>query len=114
MALMRIRPVRRGGLLHHRSGDDHDVPVHHHGRHPRQAPAGFAPLAIGLALVMIHLVSIPVTNVGESARSTGPALFVGGWALAQLWLFWDCADRRCARRRDLPLAQRGARAWWKA
>jgi aquaporin Z len=56
-----------------------------HGR----APAGFAPLAIGLALVMIHLVSIPVTNTSVNpARSTGPALFVGGWALAQLWMFW--------------------------
>ncbi|MCA1510620.1 aquaporin Z [Bradyrhizobium sp. NBAIM01] len=56
-----------------------------HGR----APAGFAPLAIGLALVMIHLVSIPVTNTSVNpARSTGPALFVGGWALSQLWLFW--------------------------
>src|SRR6202158_1804584 len=53
------------------------------------APAGFAPLAIGLALVMIHLVSIPVTNTSVNpARSTGPALFVGGWALDQLWLFW--------------------------
>mgnify|MGYP001099455029 FL=1 len=51
-----------------------------------KAPAGFAPLAIGLALVMIHLVSIPVTN--NPARSTGPALFVGGWAIQQLWLFW--------------------------
>ena len=56
-----------------------------HGR----APAGFAPLAIGLALTMIHLVSIPVTNTSVNpARSTGPALFVGGWALAQLWMFW--------------------------
>ena len=54
-----------------------------------KAPAGFAPLAIGLALIMIHLVSIPVTNTSVNpARSTGPALFVGGWALAQLWLFW--------------------------
>src|SRR5947199_132549 len=54
-----------------------------------KAPAGFAPSAIGLALVMIHLVSIPVTNTSVNpARSTGPALFVGGWALAQLWLFW--------------------------
>jgi aquaporin Z len=54
-----------------------------------KAPAGFAPLAIGLALVMIHLVSIPVTNTSVNpARSTGPALFVGGWALMQLWLFW--------------------------
>jgi aquaporin Z len=56
-----------------------------HGR----APAGFAPLAIGLGLTLIHLVSIPVTNTSVNpARSTGPALFVGGWALAQLWLFW--------------------------
>src|SRR5258707_107409 len=54
-----------------------------------KAPAGFSPLAIGLALVMIHLVSIPVTKTSVNpARSTGPALFVGGWALAQLWLFW--------------------------
>jgi aquaporin Z len=54
-----------------------------------KAPASFAPLAIGLALVMIHLVSIPVTNTSVNpARSTGPALFVGGWALGQLWLFW--------------------------
>ena len=48
-----------------------------------------SPLAIGLALVMIHLVSIPVTNTSVNpARSTGPALFVGGWALQQLWMFW--------------------------
>jgi len=54
-----------------------------------KAPAGFAPLAIGLALTMIHLVSIPVTNTSVNpARSLGPALFVGGWALSQLWLFW--------------------------
>jgi aquaporin Z len=54
-----------------------------------KAPASFAPLAIGLALVMIHLVSIPVTNTSVNpARSTGPALFVGGWALGQFWLFW--------------------------
>jgi aquaporin Z len=56
----------------------------HHG-----APKGFAPLAIGLGLTLIHLVSIPVTNTSVNpARSTGPALFVGGWALSQLWLFW--------------------------
>ncbi|RXK54971.1 aquaporin Z [Oleiharenicola lentus] len=55
----------------------------------KRAPAGFAPLAIGLALTLIHLVSIPVTNTSVNpARSTGPALFVGGWALSQLWLFW--------------------------
>ena len=54
-----------------------------------KAPAGFAPLAIGLALTLIHLISIPLTNTSVNpARSTGPALFVGGWALGQLWLFW--------------------------
>jgi aquaporin Z len=54
-----------------------------------RAPKGFAPLAIGLALTLIHLISIPVTNTSVNpARSTGPALFVGGWALSQLWLFW--------------------------
>lgn len=54
-----------------------------------KAPAGFAPLAIGLALTLIHLVSIPVTNTSVNpARSTGPALFAGGLALQQLWLFW--------------------------
>ncbi len=54
-----------------------------------RAPAGFAPIAIGLALTLIHLISIPVTNTSVNpARSTGPAVFVGGWALAQLWLFW--------------------------
>jgi len=54
-----------------------------------KAPAGFAPIAIGLGLTLIHLISIPVTNTSVNpARSTGPALFVGGWALAQLWLFW--------------------------
>jgi aquaporin Z len=56
-----------------------------HGR----APAGFAPLAIGLALTLIHLISIPVTNTSVNpARSTGQAIFAGGWALQQLWLFW--------------------------
>jgi aquaporin Z len=54
-----------------------------------RAPAGFAPLAIGLCLTLIHLIGIPVTNLSVNpARSTGPALFVGGWALSQLWLFW--------------------------
>jgi len=54
-----------------------------------RAPVGFAGLAIGFALTLIHLISIPVTNTSVNpARSTGPALFVGGWALAQLWLFW--------------------------
>jgi len=55
----------------------------------RRAPHGFAPLAMGLALTLIHLVSIPVTNTSVNpARSTGPALFAGGWAISQLWLFW--------------------------
>ncbi|MFM7142511.1 MAG: aquaporin Z [Alphaproteobacteria bacterium] len=55
----------------------------------RRAPAGFAPIAIGLALTLVHLFSIPVTNASVNpARSTAPALFVGGWALQQLWLFW--------------------------
>lgn len=54
-----------------------------------RAPAGFAPLAIGMALTLIHLISIPVTNTSVNpARSTGQALFVGDWALGQLWLFW--------------------------
>jgi aquaporin Z len=55
----------------------------------KRAPQGFAPIAIGLGLTLIHLVGIPVTNLSVNpARSTGPALFVGGWALAQLWMFW--------------------------
>ena len=55
----------------------------------KRAPAGFAPLAIGLGLTLIHLISIPVTNTSVNpARSTGVALFVGDWAVAQLWLFW--------------------------
>lgn len=54
-----------------------------------RAPAGFAPIAIGLGLTLIHLISIPVTNTSVNpARSTGPAFFAGGWALSQLWLFW--------------------------
>jgi aquaporin Z len=54
-----------------------------------RAPKGFAPVAIGLGLTLIHLISIPVTNTSVNpARSTGPALFVGGWALEQLWMFW--------------------------
>ncbi len=55
----------------------------------KRAPQGFAPIAIGLGLTLIHLISIPVTNTSVNpARSTGPALIVGGWALKQLWLFW--------------------------
>jgi len=54
-----------------------------------RAPQGFARLAIGLSLTLIHLIGIPVTNLSVNpACSTGPGLFVGGWALAQLWLFW--------------------------
>jgi len=60
-----------------------------HGATDRRAPAGFAPIAIGLGLTLIHLIGIPVTNLSVNpARSTGPALFVGGWAISQLWLFW--------------------------
>ena len=55
----------------------------------KRAPQGFAPIAIGLGLTLIHLIGIPVTNLSVNpARSTGPAVFVGGWALQQLWLFW--------------------------
>jgi aquaporin Z len=55
----------------------------------KRAPQGFAPIAIGFALTLIHLIGIPVTNLSVNpARSTGPAIFVGGWALQQLWLFW--------------------------
>jgi aquaporin Z len=55
----------------------------------KRVPAGFAPIAIGLGLTLIHLIGIPVTNLSVNpARSTGPAVFVGGWALQQLWLFW--------------------------
>lgn len=55
----------------------------------KRAPSGFAPIPIGLCLTLIHLIGIPVTNLSVNpARSTGPALFVGGWAIAQLWLFW--------------------------
>ena len=64
-----------------------------------RAPSGFAPIAIGLCLTLIHLISIPVTNTSVNpARSTGPAIFVGGWALAQLWLFWiaPLAGAACA------------------
>ena len=83
-----------------------------------KAPAGFAPIAIGLGLTLIHLVGIPVTNTSVNpARSTGPALFVGGWAMAQLWLFWVAPlVGGGARRHPLPLAQRGAgvRNHWTA
>src|SRR5678809_12339 len=55
----------------------------------RRAPQGFSPIAIGLGLTLIHLIGIPVTNLSVNpARSTGPAVFVGSWAIEQLWLFW--------------------------
>jgi aquaporin Z len=55
----------------------------------RRAPAGFAPIAIGFGLTLVHLIGIPITNLSVNpARSTGPAVFVGGWAIQQLWLFW--------------------------
>jgi len=55
----------------------------------KKAPIGFAPLAIGLCLTLIHLIGIPMTNMSVNpARTTGPAVFVGSWALTQLWLFW--------------------------
>ena len=60
-----------------------------HGATDRRAPVGLAPIAIGLCLTLIHLIGIPITNLSVNpARSTGPALIVGGWALQQLWLFW--------------------------
>lgn len=60
-----------------------------YGSTDKRAPAGFAPIAIGLGLTLIHLIGIPVTNLSVNpARSTGPAVMVGGWALMQLWLFW--------------------------
>ena len=60
-----------------------------HGATDARAPKGFAPIPIGLALTLIHLIGIPVTNLSVNpARSTGPAVFVGGWAIEQLWLFW--------------------------
>ena len=72
----------------------------------KRAPPGLAPIAIGLALTLIHLISIPVTNTSVNpARSTGPALMVGGWAIAQLWMFWVAPlIGRGGRWRDLSLA----------
>ena len=66
-----------------------ETSCHRLSRVPKRAPQGFAPIAIGFGLTLIHLIGIPVTNVSVNpVRSTGPALFVDGWALAQLWLFW--------------------------
>ena len=74
-----------------------------------RAPAGLAPIAIGLALTLIHLISIPVTNTSVNpARSTGPALIVGGWAIAAVVdVLGRAAARRGGRRRDLSLAGQG-------
>ena len=74
-----------------------------------KAPVGFRGVAIGLALVMMHLVSIPVTNTSVNpARSTAPAFFVGGWAMAQLWLFWVAPLIGGVWWPDLSLGERGA------
>jgi aquaporin Z len=74
-----------------------------------RAPAGFAPIAIGLGLTLIHLISIPITNTSVNpARSTGPALIQGGIALQQLWMFsGGAADRRRPWWSGMPLAGRG-------
>src|SRR5207302_9286466 len=78
-----------GCLPRQRTRAHRRLPVCHHGRDRHTRASSFAPLAIGLTLTLIHLISIPVTNTSVNpARSTGPALLVGGWALAQLWLFW--------------------------
>ena len=78
-----------GSRLHHRGGDDLLLPDGDPRRHLGRAPAGFAPIAIGLCLTLIHLISIPVTNTSVNpARSTGPAFVLGGVALQQLWMFW--------------------------
>ena len=76
--------------LGHRGRDDRDVPGRSSSAPPTSArPRALRPIAIGLGLTLIHLISIPVTNTSVNpARSTGVALFVGGWAVAQLWLFW--------------------------
>ena len=79
-----IRPACTASAARDRSGDDRGFLFIHHGRDARQGAGGLSPLAIGLGLTLIHLVSIPVTNTSVNpARSTGPALFVGDWALGQ-------------------------------
>ena len=103
------RQIRARRMLSGGSGADDDVPLCHHGATHGKAPVGFAPVAIGLALTLIHLISIPVTNTSVNpARSTGPALFVGGWALAQLWLFGGAVNRWCGRWHHLSLAEQRA------
>ena len=84
------RPRRGGGGrgVHRLRPDPEPVQGELELRDPR-VPVGFAPIPIGLVLTLIHLISIPVTNTSVNpARSTGPAVYVGGWALGQLWLFW--------------------------
>ena len=80
----------------------------------KRAPAGLAPIAIGLCLTLIHLISIPVTNTSVNpARSTGVAIFVGGWAVAQLWLFWlgtDCRRHSGCAHLSVPWCDRRLRA----
>ena len=78
----------------------------------KRAPVGFAGVAIGLALTLIHLISIPVTNTSVNpARSTAPAIFVGGWAIEQLWMFLASThNRRCPGRVRLQVISRGGRA----
>ena len=88
----------------------------------RRAPQGFAPIAIGLGLTLMHLVGIPVTNLSVNpARSTGPAVFVGGWVLSQLWLFWrlhrweerseEVFTELCLANRRTTRLRRRYRAW---
>ncbi|HEY7319947.1 MAG TPA: aquaporin [Candidatus Binatia bacterium] len=89
---MKAHLIRQEDLDKYRYEDDHGGyrAVGFASRGPQlRAPAGFAAIAIGLALTLIHLISIPVTNTSVNpARSTGVALFVGDWAIGQLWLFW--------------------------
>ena len=89
-----------------RSGPDLHVPVRHHRLDPRQGSRRLCADPHRSCLTLIHLISIPVTNTSVNpARSTGPALFAGGGAIGQLWLFWVAPDRRRDRRRALSLAQ---------
>ena len=82
------RRLRAVGLPCVRGRDDLHLPARHHRLHRQPGPQGLAPIAIGFCLTLIHLVSIPVTNTSVNpARSLGPALFAGRWALSQLWLF---------------------------
>src|ERR1019366_4500436 len=83
------RRLVTGSVSGGRSGAHLHVPDDHSGLHRPARPQGFAPIAIGLGLTLIHLIGIPVTNLSVNpARGTGPAVIVGGWAIRQLWLFW--------------------------